>query len=266
MIKLLVLDCDNTLLTSERTISAKNKEALKDLKENYGVPIILASGRGNRGMEHLIVELGLENNPHIANNGANIFRMGEEVKATCLFDRDEYNTIVDYFHENGIDFMVFEKDYLVYDTAEDEIEPIRKYLGNTNFYERDPKGCKEPFKIGSYYRDQREREIIMNFPAKTMDLHQADLHFIDIHPKGVSKLIAVESVAKELGIDLAEIASAGDNENDVPMLEGVGLSFAVGNAVPQAKAAATHVLEQTNDEDAIYHLVYDYLIPELSHE
>lgn len=262
MIKLLVLDLDNTMLSSDGHISDKNKQAVSALQKTNNTAIILASGRGPRGMVRYIKELGLEAQYHIANNGTNIFRLGEEVQETCVFDREEYLRFIDYLHAHKIDFMCFEKDYLVYDTAEDEKEPIAKYIGDTPLYERDPKTCQSPFKIGVYYRDEAEHETIMAFPAKTIELHQADKHFVDVNPKGISKRTAMEMLAKRLGIEPHEIACAGDNENDVPMLSGVGLSFAVGNAVEAAKQAADIVLSQTNNEDAVAHLIYDHLLAE----
>ena len=57
--KLLVLDIDGTLLNSEKKISKKTKDALKDAQES-GVIVVLASGRPTQGIVSIAQEIGLD--------------------------------------------------------------------------------------------------------------------------------------------------------------------------------------------------------------
>ena len=58
MYKLIALDMDGTLLTSDKRISDKTKEALKKAEEK-GVKVVLASGRPIDGLRRYLDELGL---------------------------------------------------------------------------------------------------------------------------------------------------------------------------------------------------------------
>jgi hydroxymethylpyrimidine pyrophosphatase-like HAD family hydrolase len=62
---------------------------------------------------------------------------------------------------------------------------------------------------------------------------------------------ALEFLREYLGLKRGETLAIGDNTNDVPMLKAAGLGVAVGNASPEAKAAAGAALEETNDENAV---------------
>jgi len=73
---------------------------------------------------------------------------------------------------------------------------------------------------------------------------------IEVVPRGISKATGVEAVARPRGIAADEIVSFGDMPNDVPMLRWAGLGVAMGNAHPEAVAAADEVTT-TNDQDGV---------------
>jgi Cof subfamily protein (haloacid dehalogenase superfamily) len=73
---------------------------------------------------------------------------------------------------------------------------------------------------------------------------------IEIVPLGISKATGVEELARPLGITAEGVVSFGDMPNDVPMLQWAGLGVAMGNAHPEAVAAADEVTA-TNDEDGV---------------
>jgi Cof subfamily protein (haloacid dehalogenase superfamily) len=73
---------------------------------------------------------------------------------------------------------------------------------------------------------------------------------IEIVPLGISKATGVEEVARPYAIEADEIVAFGDMPNDVPMLAWAGLGVAMGNAHPDAVAAADEVTA-TNDDDGV---------------
>ena len=73
---------------------------------------------------------------------------------------------------------------------------------------------------------------------------------VEIMPLGVSKATGVEELARPQGITAAEVVTFGDMPNDVPMLSWAGLGVAMGNAHPDAVAAADEVTA-TNVKDGV---------------
>jgi hydroxymethylpyrimidine pyrophosphatase-like HAD family hydrolase len=63
-----------------------------------------------------------------------------------------------------------------------------------------------------------------------------------IQPAGVSKGSALQWIAAHHGIAPSEVVAVGDWVNDVPMFAAAGLSFAMGHATDDVKAAATECL------------------------
>jgi Cof subfamily protein (haloacid dehalogenase superfamily) len=71
---------------------------------------------------------------------------------------------------------------------------------------------------------------------------------IEIVPRGISKATGVAEIATPLGITAADVVSFGDMPNDVPMLRWAGLGVAMGNAHPEAMAAADEVTTANTDD------------------
>ena len=68
--------------------------------------------------------------------------------------------------------------------------------------------------------------------------------------QGCEKPNALQVLCDDLGIGPAETMAFGDGPNDRSMLEWAGCGVAMGNAVPEVKAAAD-VVTATNEEDGV---------------
>ena len=71
---------------------------------------------------------------------------------------------------------------------------------------------------------------------------------VEIVPLGISKATGVEEVARPPGITAEDVVAFGDMPNDVPMLGWAGLGVAMGNAHPDAVAAADEVTASNTDD------------------
>ncbi|MGA9376342.1 MAG: HAD family hydrolase, partial [Mycobacterium sp.] len=71
---------------------------------------------------------------------------------------------------------------------------------------------------------------------------------IEVLPRGLSKATGIAEIAGPLGIEASDIVAFGDMPNDIPMLRWAGLGVAMGNAHPDALAAADEVTEPNTDD------------------
>ena len=76
----------------------------------------------------------------------------------------------------------------------------------------------------------------------------------ELAPAGVTKWSAVRRLASQWGIADSEICAVGDDVNDIPMIRSAGLGVAMGNAVPEVKAAADRIAP-THDNDGLVEVV-----------
>jgi Cof subfamily protein (haloacid dehalogenase superfamily) len=71
---------------------------------------------------------------------------------------------------------------------------------------------------------------------------------VEVVPLGISKATGVEELARPQGIAAADVLAFGDMPNDVPMLRWAGHGVAMGNAHPDAMAAADEVTAANTDD------------------
>jgi Cof subfamily protein (haloacid dehalogenase superfamily) len=84
-------------------------------------------------------------------------------------------------------------------------------------------------------------------------------HFLEfLHPEA-SKGNAVMDLAARLGIAREEVMCIGDNGNDLSMIEAAGCGVAMGNAIPEIKAAAD-IITSTNNENGVAEAINNVLL------
>ncbi len=67
---------------------------------------------------------------------------------------------------------------------------------------------------------------------------------------GIDKGSGLHKLCALLGIDISRVLAIGDADNDIPMLEVAGMSVAMGNGTPGAKAAAHWIAPSISDDGA----------------
>lgn len=82
---------------------------------------------------------------------------------------------------------------------------------------------------------------------------------IECTQTGVSKGTGLKDIGEYLGIPLTEMIMVGDNINDLKALEAAGLALAMGNAIPEVKDIADHVLPD-NEHDGAAYAILQYLL------
>ena len=78
------------------------------------------------------------------------------------------------------------------------------------------------------------------------DIFNPDIAFLEVFAPGVSKASAVEKLKRMTGAD--RLTVFGDNINDLPMMAVADVAVAVGNALPEVKAAADIVIGSNRDD------------------
>ena len=95
--------------------------------------------------------------------------------------------------------------------------------------------------------------------AGRADLYPSSPFFIEAVPLGVAKDGSLAELLRRMGLTRENLMACGDGWNDLPMLALAGLGVAMGNAVPEVKAAADFVTAD-NDHDGVGLAVEKFLL------
>ena len=102
-------------------------------------------------------------------------------------------------------------------------------------------------KAGARSADMAE-ELVKHIAVQGDITYSTNNGLIEVNPIGTSKATGVEEVARPLEITAEDVVAFGDMPNDVPMLRWAGLGVAMGNAHPEAIAAANEVTAPNTDD------------------
>ncbi|MBR1732078.1 MAG: HAD family phosphatase [Ruminococcus sp.] len=255
--KLIAFDVDDTLLTTEKVISPKTKQALLNAQKN-GIKLCVASGRLPYGVKPYAEELDVLNNGgyYLGFNGGAVLNSGNELIGTTYLDSKYIEPVYEVLRPTNVTTMVHKCDIIYADRKVNDythIEPdviglplnlVDDIAEFVDWKLHKILLCGEPGEL-----KEVEGKLKAKF-ADDVDIYLSAPWFLEVMPNGVNKGLGVEKVCADMGISMDEVMAFGDNYNDIPMLEMAGLGIAMGNAEDEVKNSADYVTD-TCDLDGI---------------
>ena len=256
--KMLALDIDGTLTTSDKVITEATKRAVISLQER-GIKVIIASGRSEYGLRHIIDELEFFRfgSYVMSFNGGRITdcTTGEIVYDNPLplsYLPEIYNTAVEY----NLGILGYEKDCLISGNGTDEYQEYDALICKMQLKEVDdfPVYFNTPFNkcllTGTPKHLRNVLSAVQKRFADRLNIFLSEEFFIEVLPKNIHKAAALESLLKRLEISKDELVCIGDGINDITMIEYAGLGIAMANANPLLIEKADYVTD-SNDNDGV---------------
>lgn len=255
--KLIAFDVDDTLLTTEKVISPKTKQALLNAQKN-GIKLCVASGRLPYGVKPYAEELDVLNNGgyYLGFNGGAVLNSGNELIGTTYLDSKYIEPVYEVLRPTNVTTMVHKSDIIYADRKVNDYTHIEPDVIGLPLNRVDDIAefvdwklhkillCGEPGEL-----KEVESKLKAKF-ADDVDIYLSAPWFLEVMPNGVNKGLGVEKVCADMGISMDEVMAFGDNYNDIPMLEMAGLGIAMGNAEDEVKNSADYVTD-TCDLDGI---------------
>jgi Cof subfamily protein (haloacid dehalogenase superfamily) len=243
-VDLLVSDVDRTLLTHDYVLLTQVIEALAQLQQ-AGVKIVLASARSPEALRPYALKLGVTDLA-ICFNGGWIGNLdsGASISTTTI-DRSDALAVMDtaarlrlaaLWYEGGRVYTL-EQSQL----AEREVAVTGEKLSMAGRLSDLP---GEPGKImcvranpdNSFSFDSMHEQFSPN-----LSVARSHWRLLEIGPQHVSKRVAIERVAQQLGVKRDNCGAAGDAENDLQMLQWAATAITVGNAIDDIKRVADFI-------------------------
>jgi Cof subfamily protein (haloacid dehalogenase superfamily) len=265
--KMLVLDMDDTLLTDDYKISAKNKAALIAAQE-LGVYVVLASGRPTSAMESFAKELDLAKygSYMLSFNGAVIT---DVKKNKTLFEqslsKEDIHRLYDFSVAHRVHIITYIDGAIVSETNSEYINIEVKITGMPHRKVENFKEAVQGSAIKCIMLEEpsylKEVEVLLKseMPDKSVSISKP--FFLEITQHGIDKAASLDRLAKQLNISAAEIIAVGNAGNDLSMIEYAGLGVWVDNVTPELRDKA-QVIVASNNNDGVAEVVERFIIPQ----
>lgn len=241
--RLAAIDLDGTLFDHDKTVSEENLAALRRL-EAAGIEVVIATGRHRSRIQGALAHL-----PHtrwaITSQGAAVLDLDADEVVDAIYLADEETRML---MELG-DELGFTP--LIYDDI--DVRATRHDAG-TDLYSRIVGGIPSLLSADELAAPRAHKvvwvgaaEEVSKLPSHPVVRELALYHvqslpgMYEFLPPDVTKGAGVAALAKRLGVSAAEVVAFGDADNDIPMFEWAGASFAMPHGTPGSIAAAKSV-------------------------
>jgi len=251
-ISLVLADVDGTLVTEDKVLTKRAQAAVQRLY-GAGIRFAITSGRPPEGMAMLFDPLRLET-PIAGFNGGLFVKTDLSIIEQKTLPEDVATKAIELIRGHGMDAWVYRgNDWLI-------TKP------NAPHVDREAWTVKFPPKVVADFTDmltdvakivgisddldkvrQCEADAQSAFGQRATAT-RSQPYYLDITNKDANKGAVVEYLSRHLNVPTEEIATLGDQPNDVLMFKRSGFSIAMGNASDQVKSQASATTDSYNDE------------------
>jgi Cof subfamily protein (haloacid dehalogenase superfamily) len=245
-------DVDGTLVTKAKVLTPRAIEAIEKLHER-GVLFAITSGRPPRGMRMLVHPLEMRG-PMAAFNGGIIVQPDMSIVDERAIPADVTPAVIDTISAHGLYPWIYrEAEWYVTDaraphaaheagTVQFEPTIVPSYDG---LLDRVVKivGVSDDHDKVSGCESVLQQEFGTHASAA-----RSQPYYVDVTHPTANKGVVVERMSHYYNIPLEQIATLGDQANDVLMFRRSGTSIAMGNASEEVQRQATFVTASNEDE------------------
>ena len=233
-IKLIALDLDGTLLTSEKIVSPRTLAAIAAARAR-GVYVTIATGRMFKGAEVFGKQIEA-NAPLVCCNGGVVEPIGAEKPIFARKLRPEaVRGILQLCHDRNW-YVNWYIDNMVY----------VEHIDNDYFYAYRTVPDLKLEATGDRFLDYTEN--VLQCVVRDLDGHVQEV--VEVIAAEFPEDVTAQQNTRKLGVAPEEVMAGGDGDNDLSMLRYAGTAVVPANGLPEAKALATYAAD-SNDEDGI---------------
>lgn len=258
--KIFFTDLDETLLTKEKTMTPATVEAVKQLTD-AGHYLALISGRPLDSIIEARSLLPISNHHlyYAANNGGLIVNAETmETISEIRLTMEEADYLLKASERAGIHCHAYTDNAIVAKKLSPELSFYQKTIHLPAIY-ADPVVDalkKPPFKCLAISLEDRScvealRDTLAPWAKGHVTLICSTDQLLEMFPASSGKGAALKRLAAYLHVPLSHTMSAGDQDNDISMLEAAGLGVAMCNGSKGAKAAADVITKDDNNHDGL---------------
>jgi len=268
--KLLFLDLDGTLLNDEKEINEGDMHAIEQMLK-AGHKVIINSGRPLFSVMTLAEKFGfLREGFYLSSfNGGLIYEpvSGRRLKYDTLSE-EEVRYMFDRAYELGLHAHTYTDDHVV---SERDTKELSFYSARIKMpplivddFAKATKGF--PPKVIVISLDGRKRleeyrNVLQPFTdERGLYCTFSDERLLEYANPLANKGEAIRFMCQYLGVNIEDTIAAGDEENDLPMIETAGVGVCMKNGVASMKEKADYITEHTNNECGIKEIIEKFIL------
>jgi transaldolase len=263
-ISAVLTDVDGTLVTKDKVLTIRARQAVQALRER-GIVFTITSGRPPFGMRPLVDPLGLTM-PMAAFNGGTIVLPDLSILDERLLPEYLVPSLIDMIEAHGLDVFVFQSTEWYVRSLEAprvarESKTIQRAPVVVSSFEDVLTGVVKVVGVSEDHPRVAACEAAVQKRFGTLvSAARSQPHYLDVTHPTANKGEVLERLSRYRKIPMDRIATIGDQPNDVLMFRKSGLSIAMGNSSDEVKGQAT-VVTTSHGEEGFANAVEQIILP-----
>lgn len=267
--KIFFADLDGTLLNKQKQITPLTYQTLKEWTDK-GHKLVLCSGRALDSVIHVRETLGLgdfSNMYLIGYNGGEIY----DCTSKTLLNRvalsyEAAKKCFEIAKKLDIHIQTFSDTHIITEKEDEELIYYKKAVHTPAIFTDDFMSYldKEPCKCLAIFLNNKElmkdfSEEIKKELGDEVNVMTSTPNFIEMFPISSGKGFSVKWLCNHLNIPLENALAAGDEMNDLSMIETAGVGIAMSNGRDFIKEIADVVTESDHNDDGLVPVLKQYM-------
>jgi Cof subfamily protein (haloacid dehalogenase superfamily) len=264
---LVLADVDGTLVTQDKVLTPKARQAVAQLAEAE-ILFAITSGRPPRGMQTLIRDLNMTTVIAGFNGGVYSTPRLDPIVMRDL-PKDATARAIEIINEHGlVAWLYTDTVWYVQDPKGPHVDRESKTVGFgpevTSDYSVYLAQAAKIVGVGDNLEavakcEKKVREELSDHVSAA----RSQPYYLDVTHPAANKGSVVDFLAAVYLIPKTSIATLGDMPNDVLMFENSGMSIAMGNASKEVQAEANFVTD-SNEEEGFAHAIEKFVLGQAS--
>ena len=267
--KIFFADLDGTLLNDKKEITPLTLQTLKEWTDK-GHKLVLCTGRALDSVKHVRETLGLSDFSNmylIGYNGGEIY----DCTTKTLLNRvalsfDTAKKCFDIAKKHKIHIQTFSDTHIITENDDEELKFYKKAVHTPVIFTDDftPYLDKEPCKCLAI--SLHDKELMKTFSRAIEKELEGEVtvmtstpNYVEMVPVSSGKGFSVTWLCHYLNLPIENALAAGDEMNDITMLEAAGVGIAMANGRDFVKEIADMVTENDNNNDGLVPVLKKYM-------
>ncbi|MBV9389551.1 MAG: HAD family phosphatase [Chroococcidiopsidaceae cyanobacterium CP_BM_ER_R8_30] len=279
-VSLLVADVDGTLVTKQKVLTERARQAVVKLRD-AGIAFAITSGRPPLGMKMFVDALELTA-PLSAFNGGVFLNPDYSIIEQNLLPKTVAEHVVDIIKSHGLDVWIYsDKDWYVPERHGPHVDreewtvkfPPKVVSSFDGLLDKVAKivGVSDDYDLVARCEADVQKQFSQHVSSQTGDSSsggaevcaqpddstdsepevsaaRSQPYYLDVTHPHANKGFVIDRLSELLNIPKPEIATIGDMPNDVPMFKRGGVSIAMGNSSEEVQHSAQYVTTDYENE------------------
>ncbi len=265
-VSLLVADVDGTLVTKQKVLTQRARNAVQKLRD-AGIAFAITSGRPPLGMKMVADALELTA-PLSAFNGGVFLNPDYSIIEQNLLPETVVKHVIEIIRSHGLDVWVYnDRDWYVPQLHGPHVEreewtvkfPPKVVSDFDHLLDQVAKivGVSDDLDLVARCEADVQKKFSQHVSCQAgessgggeeVSAARSQPYYLDVTHPNANKGFAVSRLSELLNIPANQIATIGDMPNDVPMFKRSGVSIAMGNASLEVQHSAQYVTTDYENE------------------